>query len=84
VVISALVGSVSGEVQTRLNVAIPASFTTVATKCEPCAYCFIFRSMPSIRRIVCSSRPADPRRALNAARISATEGTTCGPTASIT
>src|SRR5262249_4910151 len=33
--ISSLVGSVSGEVQTRLKVSIPASATTVATNREP-------------------------------------------------
>src|SRR5262249_9084653 len=77
--ISSLVGSVSGDVQTRLNVAIPACSTTVETKCAPCWYCFIFRSMPRIRRTACSTRLPEPRLALNFFLISATDGTTLGP-----
>src|SRR5207302_7696879 len=77
-------GRVSGEVHTRLNTAMPASRTTVWTKRDPWAYCFIFRSIPRIRRRDCSTRPAPDLRALNRDLIWATVGTTCGPTASIT
>ena len=81
---SGRLGSVSGDVQTLLKSAMPTSSTTALTNREPSAYCFIFRSMPRMRRMVCSIRPLDPRRALNRSLICATEGTTCGPTASIT
>ena len=57
---SALVGRVSGEVQTLLKVAMPAFSTTARTNREPSAYCFIFRSMPSMRRSACSIRPLRP------------------------
>ena len=57
---SSLVGRVCGDVHTLLKVAIPASSTTALTKREPCAYCFIFRSMPRIRRRVRSIRPPCP------------------------
>src|SRR5262249_23732740 len=82
--ISALIGSVSGHVHTRLNTAIPACSTTADTKCAPCWYCFIFRSMPRMRRTACSPRLPEPRLAVNLVLISATDGTTLGPTASIT
>jgi hypothetical protein len=78
------VGSVSGDVQTLLNVSIPAWDTTIWTKREPCSYCFIFRSMPRMRRRACSMGPAVLRREENLARICSTEGTTVGPTASMT
>ncbi len=81
---SSLVGSVSGDIQTLLKVAMPASSTTALTNLDPSAYCFIFRSIPRMRRNVCSMRPVEPRRELNRSLIWATDGTTCGPTASIT
>ena len=79
-----MVGMVSGDSQIWLNPSMPISSTTAVTNRDPSAYCFIFRSMPSNRRTVCSTRPAVRRRLLNFSLISATDGTTCGPTASIT
>src|SRR5262249_18145898 len=81
---SSLTGRVSGDVQTLLKSAMPTSSTTALTNREPSAYCFIFRSMPSMRRMACSIRPCEPRRALNRSLICSTEGTTCGPPPSIT
>src|SRR5690606_17016144 len=82
--ISSCVGSVSGDRHTWLNPLIPTSVTTRRTKREPSAYCFIFRSMPRRRRIVLSSLEPPSRRPWKRERICLTDGTTSGPTASIT
>src|SRR5690606_10180369 len=82
--ISARVGSVSGDSQTRLKSAMPTWATTLRTNAAPSSYCFILRSRPSSCRMIRSIRLAPSRRRWNRRRISATEGTTSGPTASIT
>ena len=63
---------------------MPTRSTTPCTNLRPSAYCRIFTSMPSSRRITRSSGLAASRRRLNFARISSTLGTTSGPTPSMT
>ena len=82
--ISLMVGIVAGDSQTLLKPSMPIWSTTARTKRAPSAYWRIFRSMPSSRRMACSTRPAVRRLVLNRSLISATDGTTWGPTASIT
>jgi len=76
---------VSGDVQTALNAGIPTWSTTAPTKAPPFTYWASFMSIPSSAR---SSRSIGPlvrlRRSVNDARIAETDGTTLGPTASMT
>ena len=83
--ISVRVGNVSGDVQMALNDAIPTCCTTASTNAAPLTYWASYMSIPSNARSSRSIGPFDRRRrSLKDALIAATDGTTAGPTASIT